>query len=125
MPRERREQVVALHEFLLELRNRRFVRRKLALQAQYVRIGHRPGVRLDLGDSDLLLLQLDELCRCLDLGAISSLGDHGIDDVGRQGEIRCPLVGMGHIDFGVQSFDQTPLPAEDIECVADGSRQRE
>ena len=123
--RQCREQILALVQFLLELRNRGLKGGELALQAEYVGIGHGSRFRLDLGDFNLLPLQRNQLLRGLDLRTIRGSGHHRVDDVGGECQIGRAFVGMRHIDLGTQTLDQPTLPAEDVEGVTDRSRQRE
>src|SRR6185437_14851390 len=115
---ERREQMRALREFLLELRNRRLIGGELAAQTQDGRIRNRARLRLNLAELYLLFLQIDELHGGVDFSAIRRLGDYRVDDVGGERDVGGLFVGVSHIELGAQTLDQTPLAAEDVQCIA-------
>src|ERR1022692_1579635 len=115
----------ALRRFLLQLGNRRFVGCKLAAQRQYGGVGYDTRSRLDLGEPHLFLLQVDQLLRGVNLSMICGPCDDGIGDIAGEGEERRLVVGVCHIYLSVKLFNQTALPAKDIERIGDTRRQSE
>ena len=122
MPGEGCQQVVALHELLLKLWNRRFKGSQLAAQAQHVGIGHSSGLRLNFGKLDLTVLDSNELLRGFDLGPISGLGDHCVDNIGRQREIGCLFSRPRHVAFGAQTLNHSPLTAKEVKGIVNCRR---
>jgi hypothetical protein len=122
---ERCEQIIALRQFLFELRNARLVAGELGAQTQDRRKGNRTGIGLNLGKPHLFGLHTDEPLRRLDLGAVSGPGNHRIGDIGRERQVGRLFGCFGDVEVGVQSLDHAPIAAEHVECVIDRSRQRE